>query len=59
MDGLIYLLNESGIAVQQLKKVLAERDQRIAELEAQLATMAKASTSSGAPKSKEAPAPKK
>jgi hypothetical protein len=37
MDGLIYLMNEAGIAVQQLRAVIAQRDQRIAELEAQLA----------------------
>lgn len=41
MDGIVFLLNETGLALQQLKaeisrltQVVAERDARIAELEA-------------------------
>lgn len=35
MDGLLVLLNEAGLAIRQLKAAVAERDQRIKELEAQ------------------------
>lgn len=38
MDGILVLLNEAGIAIQQLRAALAQRDQRIAELEAQIAS---------------------
>lgn len=43
MDGLIYLLDEAGKAVQQLKQLLAQKDARIAELETELAAKDRAS----------------
>ena len=33
MDGILVVLNELGMAVQQLKQMLAERDAKITELE--------------------------
>lgn len=37
MDGILVILNEAGLAIKQLRVALADRDRRIAELEAQLA----------------------
>lgn len=45
MDGLLVLLNEAGLAIQQLKAAVAQRDQRIKELEAQVAPATKAGQS--------------
>lgn len=38
MDGVLVLLNEAGLAVQQLRQMVADRDLRITELEQALAS---------------------
>jgi hypothetical protein len=36
MDGVLVLINEAGVAIQQLRAMVAQRDERIVELEAAL-----------------------